>query len=76
MGKDEFNPDSVDAKLATIIANQKTEAEHRERILQKLEHHEGEISNLKLWRSYIVGISSAAGVVLHGAWQWITGKEN
>lgn len=72
MSEDEFNPNSVDAKLATIIANQQAAAEDRKRVFALLEKHETEISSLKLWRSYVIGIASLGGALLKMGWDYFT----
>lgn len=54
MSTDDYNPNSVDAKLATIIANQ-------ERVLAVLEKHDKEIDGIKTKIAWVSG-SIAAGI--------------
>jgi len=68
MSNEPYDPNSVDAKLATIIANQVSSAqsdkEFREALLARVKVCEAAIATLMQWRYYIVGFS--AGIALVG----------
>lgn len=76
MSEDEFNPNSVDAKLATIIANQtadrKAADEARQRIYSTLEKHEAEISKINTKLAWAAGAAAIVGAGVKAAWEYVT----
>lgn len=80
MSNDEFNPNSVDAKLATIIANQNADREaaleHRRKVCAILERHDGEINGIKQKIAWVSGGVAVAVTAFKSAWDYLSTKGN
>jgi hypothetical protein len=65
MSHDQFNPDSIDAKVAEILSTVKsidqTLAEHKKVTVTRLDDHAARIRSLERWQWMIMGASMAFG---------------
>jgi hypothetical protein len=78
MSTENFNPNSVDAKLATILERldsmEQRDGEFRTQLMARLSNAEVAIQTLMQWRYYIIGAAAAIAIVAKSVWGFITGK--
>ena len=76
MGQEDYNPNSVDAKLAVIIQRldsmEKGDSEFRSQLLNRIGNAETAIQTLMQWRYYIIGAASAIAIAAKAIWSFIT----
>ena len=80
----EYDPQSLNAVLSRIEANQENkaivDAERWQKMEQWMELHQLQcddrgrrIEKLENWRFYIIGIATGAGFILVKLWDWLSG---
>lgn len=77
MSDKDFNSESIDSVISTILANQLTEKKladdrHRE-VIDSIRGHAEAIKQLQGFRYYLLGGAAVVGIVASHALDWIRG---
>lgn len=70
----DFNPNSLDAKISQILTNQENEAAERKRMFDVIEDHGKRISGLERWRAKMAVIVGIAFVGFEMGRDWLKQK--
>lgn len=69
----DYDPSNINAVLSRMEERQKGNTEMLTKVCDRVEKHDEEIQSLKRWRSYVVGIATGAGFLVHKATEFFNG---
>jgi len=70
----DFNPQSLDATLAKILANQDHHTETLGEIRAQAAKTNGRVTELERDKWYVRGVTAGLAVLAPGAWEWFRAK--
>ena len=70
----EFNPNSIDATLAKILANQCSHGEKLDRIETQATKTNGRVTELERDKWYVRGATATMALLAPGAWKWFESR--
>lgn len=71
----DYNPNSIDATLAKILANQEKHGETLVRIETQAAKTNGRVDALEHDKWYVRGVTATIGLLAPGAWEWFKTRQ-